>query len=67
MSELLSRFNSGELLIFIGICATVLCSLSCTIGKCWVKLRQVELKKDMLDRGMSADEITVVLEAGLKK
>ena len=67
MSDLLSRFTSTELLIFFGMAAGFFCWFACIVGKYWVKLRQVEIKKDMLERGMSADEIQAVLDAGSKK
>jgi hypothetical protein len=74
MGDILSRINSSDLAAVIGV--TVL--LTVTVigvalvlgGVIWFKLRQEEircrLKQEMLDRGMSADEIKIVLEAGAK-
>jgi hypothetical protein len=67
MDYLLSRFNSTELLILIGMTGGFFCWFTCIVGKHWLKIRQLEIKKDMLERGMSADEITAVLNAGAKK
>ena len=72
MDELLAKFGAGE---FIGLVAVagglllgLLCGLAGIIMGCWHALRQAEitaaLKRDMLNRGMSADEIRTVIEAG---
>jgi len=48
----------------------LLVTLTAIISRCVYKIRRdmtaAQLKQDMLDRGMSADEIKTVLEAGLK-
>ncbi len=48
-----------------------ICLLAPIIGICWYKVHKtnamIALKQDMLDRGMSAEEIKMVLEAGDKK
>jgi len=71
MSELLSRFGPGE---FIGLVAVaggllipILCGVTAIITDYFFKIRQLALKQDMLNRGMSAEEIRVVLEAGSKR
>ena len=68
MTELLSKFDAGEL---IGLVATVggfLCGLSAIVMGSWLESRKAEikaaLKQDMLNRGMTADEIRTVIEAG---
>jgi hypothetical protein len=42
-----------------------------TIAGCWLSARrhteQIKLKQEMLDRGMSADEIARIIDAGNKK
>jgi hypothetical protein len=70
MGELLSKFGPGE---FIGLVAVgggllipILCGVTAIVTDYFHKLRQLELKQDMLQRGMSADEIRVVLDAGSK-
>jgi hypothetical protein len=75
MSELLSKFDSGEIIGFAAVVGTFLCGLIC--GPLGImlgfyaeaqKTRRAEaacaLKQDMLNRGMSADEIRTVLDAG---
>jgi hypothetical protein len=67
MSDLLSRFSPIDFIWIVGIGGGLLWGIVCSVGKHWERIRQVELKQDMLNRGMSADEIKTVLEAGLKK
>lgn len=71
MNELLSRLNPGEVIAIVSICGGLLITLlSVSLGT-WHKVRSeeiaAEIKRDMLDRGMSADEIKTVLEAGPRK
>ena len=70
MTDLLSRFDSGQLLGLVSIVGGMLFSLLIVTGSYWRKVREAEiaaaLKRDMLDRGMSAEEIKTVLEAGPK-
>lgn len=68
MSDLLSKFDPGE---FIGLVAVaggllipILCGVTAIITNYFHKIHQLSLKQDMLNRGMSADEIRVVLDAG---
>jgi hypothetical protein len=68
MTEFLSKFDSRELLGLVSIVGGLLFTLLIFAGHYWHKVRIAEiaarLKQDMLDRGMSADEIKTVLEAG---
>ncbi len=75
MSDVLSRVaSSGEIIPALAILVVfgsfLLVSLTAIIARCAYKIRRdttaAQLKQDMLDRGMSADEIKTVLEAGLK-
>lgn len=54
-------------IICIGCAMVVLIVLTATISSVWYYLRHkqidADLKRDMLDRGMSADEIEQVIEA----
>jgi hypothetical protein len=70
MGELLSKFGPGE---FIGLVAVgggllipIICGATSIITGYFYKVRQLDLKQDMLNRGMSADDIRVVLDAGSK-
>ncbi len=70
MGDLLSKFDPGQ---FIGLVAVgggllipIICGVTAIITDYFFKTRQLELKHDMINRGMSADEIRVVLDAGSK-
>jgi len=75
MQEFLSKFDGGELIGLVAVSGGLLCGILCgvtgIIMGCWVELRKTEaaatLKQDMLNRGMSADEIRMVIEAGSKE
>jgi hypothetical protein len=72
--ELLSRFDSGELLglaaIVGGLLFVTIASVVKSVARNWRGIRETEinaaLKQDMLNRGMSAEDIRTVLEAGSK-
>jgi hypothetical protein len=68
MTEFLSRLNSGDAIALVSISGGMLIGLLSIVAGVWHKVRSEEiaanLKRDMLDRGMSADEIKTVLEAG---
>ena len=70
MTELLSRFNPGELIAIVAILGGLITGPVIVAVVYWHDLRKAEflagLKQDMLDRGMSAEEIKTVLEAGSK-
>jgi hypothetical protein len=68
MMDSISRLESGDLvavLVVAAVMATVLISAATSV---WGNVRRAQilanLKQDMLDRGMSAEEIKTVLEAG---
>jgi hypothetical protein len=69
MSDFLSRFQSDELIGILAMVLTSICGVIAIIGAFWYHIRKLEvtgaLKKDMLERGMSAYEIKTVLEAGM--
>lgn len=68
MGEYLARLNYGEMMGFLGLGGGLMLGLVAVVGGLWFEMRRTEiaagLKHDMLDRGMSADEIKTVLEAG---
>jgi hypothetical protein len=70
MGEYLSKFDGGEMIAITAIVGGLICGAIVMIGEFWRRIRKAEidakLKTDMLDRGMSAEEIKVVLEAGSK-
>jgi hypothetical protein len=70
MSDFLSRFDSEQLIGLVAISGGLLCGIIAIIGGFWLQLRRTEisaaLKQDMLNRGMSAEDIRTVLDAGGK-
>jgi hypothetical protein len=71
MNEVLSRFSSGELIALVAIVGGLICGSIVIMAEYWQQIRKAEiaarLKQDMLDRGMSAEEIRIVTEAGTKR
>jgi hypothetical protein len=74
MNDFLSRIDSSDLATIIGVTVfvtVIVIGVGLVLGGViWFKLRQEEirsnLKREMLDRGMSAEDIKTVLEAGRK-
>jgi hypothetical protein len=70
MTQLLDKFSGGELLGLAAIVGSLLIGITAIIAGAWQKARRAEvaaaLKHDMLNRGMSAEEIRTVLDAGTK-
>ena len=67
MFEFLSRFDGGEIIGILAVVGGCLCGIVAIAGKYWLKIRQVEFKQDMLNRGMSAEDIKTAMDAGTKK
>jgi hypothetical protein len=71
MTEVLSKFNAGEIIGLVavggGLLIPILCGITAIVTDYLYKNRQLALKHDMLNRGMSADEICTVIEAGSKR
>jgi hypothetical protein len=65
--QTLSNMNYGQLMGFVALTGGLLIGLVAVAGGLWLENRKVEiaagLKHDMLDRGMSAEEIRLVLDA----
>lgn len=70
MADLLSKFGPGELIGLVavggGLLIPILCGVTAIITDHLYKIRRLALKQDMLNRGMSADDICLVLDAGSK-
>jgi hypothetical protein len=69
MVDMLSR-NFGPLMGFIALTGGLLIGFVAVLGGIWSDVRKKEiaagLKHDMLERGMSAEDICMVLDAGKK-
>ena len=66
MNDILSRFNSGELIGLVSIVGGMLIGVIAIVAHFWHQNRLTELKREMLTRGMSAEEIKTVLDSGWK-
>jgi hypothetical protein len=70
MAEVLSGVGPGELIGLVavagGLLIPILCGVMAIVMDGLHKMREVALKQDMVNRGMSADEIRTVIEAGSK-
>ena len=68
MSEFLSKFDGGELIGLVavagGLLVGLICGASAIIMGRLHSMRQLALKQDMIQRGMSADEICAIMDAG---
>ena len=68
MYELLSRFEPGQLIGLVAVVGSMLCGLSAIVMGIWMEMRKADnaakLKQFMLERGMSAEDIRTVLDAG---
>ena len=66
MVELLEHFNGGELIAILAVGGGLLTGIVAIISGQWHKGRELALKEEMVNRGMSAEEIRMVFEAGEK-
>jgi hypothetical protein len=68
MLELLSKFNAGELIGLTAVAGGLMCGALAIVMGVGLAIRKTELeaglKKSMLERGMSAEEIRMVMSAG---
>jgi hypothetical protein len=71
MTELLQRFDSGELIaltaIVLPLAGGLLCALVSIVLHYFQRVHLMEVKLAMLNRGMSAEEIRTVIDAGSKR
>ena len=70
MYEMLSKIEPGHLIGLVAVVGGLACGIVAIVMGVGLEIRRVELttalKKDMLERGMSAEEIRIVMEAGSK-
>jgi hypothetical protein len=68
MYELLSKIEPGHLIGLVSVVGGFACGIVAIVMGVGLGVRRAELaaalKKDMLERGMSAEEIRIVMEAG---
>jgi hypothetical protein len=66
MFELLSKFNPGELIGLTAVVGGLICGTVAIVMGVGLAIRKTELeaglKKTMLERGMSAEEIRMVMD-----
>ena len=71
MVELLSKFDPGQLIGLTAVVGGLTCGIVATVMGILLAMRKNELdaglKKAMLERGMSAEEIRMVMDAGSYK
>jgi hypothetical protein len=71
MSDFLAKFDAGEFIGLVAVGGGLLCGIIAIIMGVWHETRKAELaaslKQDMLNRGMSADEIRMVMDSGTKR
>lgn len=70
MYELLSKIEAAHLIGLVSVIGAYACGIIGIVMGVGLAIRRAELsaglKRDMLERGMSAEEIRVVMEAGSK-
>ncbi len=66
MVEVLSNFKPGELIGLVAVGGGLLCGIVAIIAGSWFKMREIALKEEMVNRGMSAEDIRMVLDGGAK-
>ncbi len=64
MNELLTHLNGGELIGLTAVAGGLLCAIVSIVTGGYYKTRKLALKEEMIQRGMSAEDICAVLEAG---
>jgi hypothetical protein len=68
MAEFLSYIDSHNIVQLVALVLTAISGTAIAIVAIWLGYRKseltIQLKQDMLTRGMSAEEIKMVLEAG---
>jgi hypothetical protein len=67
MGQMFASMNYGQFIGLIAVSGGLLIGLVVVLGGMWTEIRKTEiaamLKQDMLARGMSADDIRMVLTA----
>lgn len=70
MSELLSRMSPGEFIGLVALAGGLFCGVVAIVMSIGLEFRRANLafalKQDMLERGMTPEEIRIVMEAGTK-
>jgi hypothetical protein len=70
MSEIMSKLDGDGVIALFGVTGGLILGFVAILATAWTKVRQAEaasaLKQDLAARGMSAEEICAMLEAGSK-
>jgi hypothetical protein len=64
MYEFLSTMRGGEIIGLVAVAGGLLCGIVSIVVGGMYKMRQLALKEEMVQRGMSADEICAVIGSG---
>jgi hypothetical protein len=64
MSEFLTHFKPGEIIGLVAVAGGLLIPIIAILGGIWHRGRVIALKRDMVNRGMTAEEIQAVMDAG---
>lgn len=68
MYELLAKMEPGQLIGLVAVIGGLACGIVAIVMGVGLEIRRVELaaalKRDMLERGMTPEEIRIVMEAG---
>ena len=64
MTEFLSNIKGGELIGLVAVGGGLLCGIISILMGGMYKMRQLSLKEEMVQRGMSAEDICAVLGSG---
>lgn len=64
MTEFFSRMDGGQLIGLVAVVGGLLCGIFGIMGHFWREGRLIALKQDLVNRGVSVDEIRDVVNAG---
>jgi len=64
MNDFLSRFDGGELIGLVSVAGGLLIAIVSIVTAGYCKVRKLALKEAMIERGLSAEDICAVLDAG---
>ena len=70
MMDFFSKLDYAETIGVVVVIGGLICGMTAIVGgilaSCWCKSREMAMKEEMIVRGMSADEIRIVIECGAR-